>query len=938
MSPARRTPPKLRALAVLFLACATALGVASACSDDERAPGAHWQQEAGVGGGGNTPCTDGASKKCGITIGEHEGVLTCYEGTQICNAGTWSACGDGEVVSRAGGGDRGTASSPQAFGPPSPCSNNPCDPYCQAYNEDPDANVAADGGPLYDWPTGIITGYPAGLVDKGLKQPCSTGLDCQFNHYCEQPITGNACEHSKCMTGGGLTATCDSCVSEICAADPSCCKQPYVHSCGHNPCLEGARLKSSCDPCVQQICAVDPYCCNIYWDQICVSEVASICNLACPLDKPGSWSQACLDKVGTVCAAKCGTPSAPACAHDACSVGAPLDKGCHACVAKICLTDPACCSSDWSAACVQKVQNVCGMSCPINMQGSPPENGQCRPWLPGQTDPTCPGIDLAAGVPCTGTIPVCNHGNTTAPAGIRLIHFPANSKQYPKCNPDQSHPQMVQCFTDKPIPPGECISVTNCPQLIGNREIMVNPAGPGHVAECTCKDNWTLYSGGTCAPVNCTSGYAKAVFKPLNLYFIVDKSGSMSGSKWSGTSSGLKKFFQAPGSAGLGTALEFYPLASGGSFGDGCPGAACAPAACANPMVTLGTLTNQPAPADAQEQKLVAAVDAVAPGGGTPLHPALDGALAWAIARSQANPNQTHAVVLVSDGDPSECNTSGPAIMGLAADAYNTAAIKTYVVGMDGANIAALDQIAAAGGTGKSFVIIGNNANGIEQQLISTFQAISAAHVSCSFTLPAPGTFDPSDISVTFTASNGATSILPQRTTANSCGTGWYFDSNTNPTTIVVCPATCAAAKADSGSSISVNVGCPKQFTQTVFSQQYEAICPTGSAPIWGYFAYDTVTPSDSNIVFRARTANTQAELGGATSKLLTVAKASPNTQLCPLSGPAPCPVDLYLKLGVPDVRYPFMEFSMELNPSSDKLSTPSINSWNLTYSCPPAE
>jgi hypothetical protein len=938
MPPARPTLSLVRALAAFVIGGAAVVGVVSACSDDERAPSAGWQQEGGIGGGAGTPCVDGASQKCAITIGEHEGVLTCYEGSQTCNAGTWGACSDGTVVSRPGRDNRGPGSSTQAFSPPSPCSNNPCDPYCQAYNEDPDSGLSADGGPLYDWPTGIITGYPAGLVDKGLKQPCSTGLDCQFNHYCEHPITGNACEHSKCMTGGGLTPTCDPCVGEICAADPSCCKQPYVHSCAHNPCLEGGKLKSSCHPCVASICALDSYCCSVYWDQLCVNQVANVCGLTCPLDKPGAWSQSCVDKVQTVCAAQCGTPSAPACAHDACAEGAALDASCHACVGKICLSDPYCCTTEWDATCVQQVQSVCDSTCPINMQGTPPEDGHCRPWLPGQTDPNCPGIDLAAGVPCTGTIPVCNHGNTTAPAGIRLIHFPANSKQYPKCNPDQTHPQMVECFTDQPIPPGQCISVTNCPQLIGNREIMVNPMGPGHVAECTCKDNWTLFSGGTCAPVNCTSGYSKAVFKPLNLYFTVDKSGSMSGSKWSGASGGLKKFFQDPGSAGLGVALEFYPLAAGGSFGDGCPDAACAAAPCANPMVALGTLTNMPAPTDTQEQSLVAAVDAVAPGGGTPTHPALGGALAWAIARSQTNPNQTHAVVLVSDGDPSECDTNALALIALAADAYDNSAIRTYVVGMDGANLALLDQIAAAGGSGKSFVIVGNNANSIEQQLIATFQSISAASVSCSFLLPAPGTFDKNDISVTFSASNGGTSILPQRAGASGCGNGWYFDDNTNPTKIIVCPDSCAAAKADSGSSISVNIGCPKQFTQTVFTQDYEAVCPTGTAPIWGYFAYDTVTPSDSNIVFRARTAKTQAELAGASYKSLAIAKASPDTQLCPLSGPAPCPVDMYVKLGVPDVRHPFMQFAIELNPSTDKLSTPSINSWNFTYSCPPAE
>ncbi|HEX6839047.1 MAG TPA: S53 family peptidase [Polyangia bacterium] len=52
-------------------------------------------------------------------------------------------------------------------------------------------------------------------------------------------------------------------------------------SCTHSICSTGSRLVSGCDPCATQICAVDGYCCRWAWDNICVSEVSSVCGQTC---------------------------------------------------------------------------------------------------------------------------------------------------------------------------------------------------------------------------------------------------------------------------------------------------------------------------------------------------------------------------------------------------------------------------------------------------------------------------------------------------------------------------------------------------------------------------------------------------------------------------------------------------------------------------------
>ena len=183
---------------------------------------------------------------------------------------------------------------------------------------------------------------------------------------------------------------------------------------------------------------------------------------------------------------------------------------------------------EWTDACVDLVASTCDATC-----GMPEDQGTgvCTPWYPGQTDPTCSGVDLAVGIPCDDNVPVCNHGTETAPAGVRIIHFPANSNQYPKCDPDQTHPQMYECFTQEEIPPGTCIDVTTCPHLVGNREIMVNPEGSDHVDECSCLDNWSLFSGGQCGAPVCSGGTNVATLKsrPIDIIVSVDNSGSMQG-------------------------------------------------------------------------------------------------------------------------------------------------------------------------------------------------------------------------------------------------------------------------------------------------------------------------------------------------------------------------------------------------------------------------
>ncbi len=902
-------------------------------------------QESSDAGALGAPCGNpGEVRRCGFPLDNHAGVLTCYVGTQTCSDGVWSACTGGDAIVKESpeGFPEGPASTFAAITSSVSCPNNPCDPSCQVFNEHPDASVVAEAGKTsIVWPGGSLTGIPSGLVNQGLKEPCATGADCQFNRSCQAPVTGSGCAHSKCLRGTGLASACDSCVASICATKPGCCAKGYTTTCSHDPCSTGGRLKSTCDTCVAKVCAKDSYCCSKSgaWDSQCVGEIPTYCGLTCPLGVAGTWDQSCVDAVATTCDATCDTPVAATCYHSMCSTGTALQPDCHECVAKICAKDPSCCIMDWDSTCVGYVDSVCNEDCPSDMLTLPSEDGTCQPWLPGQTDSSCSGIDLAGGIPCDTKIPVCNHGTKEAPAGIRVVHFPANSGQYPKCAPDQSHPQMKECFTTQPIAPGTCVTA-NCPELNGNREVMVNPPGTAHLDECSCQDNWTLYSSGnSCVEPVCSGSSAQAVFRNVNLLFVIDRSGSMLGAKWTAVTGALKGFFQSSNSAGLRVALEAFPLASGGSRGDGCAptSGTCSSSLCANPMVPAAGLTTAASPTDAQEKKLIDGLAAASPPeGGTPSYPALDGALTWAENGLASAPSDVFSVVFVSDGEPTWCNTDTLAIGKLALARFQSKGIRTYSIAMDGADITFMNRVANAGGTGSAFVIDPNKDMGA--QLAAVFQAIAKDQAPCSFDIVNAENIDPTDAKVVYyPGSGGAAVTLSRLANSAACGKGWYYNSALAPTTAYLCPETCSTIQADLTAKMSLEFGCRKPYANKLYSKVYQGSCPADATVQWGLFTYVAHTPADSKVEFRARTASTEAGLAMQLFRPVATAARTPvDTQTCSLFGPSGvCPVSMYNKLGgLPDARRSYLEVQTELYPSSNLVETPALDSWEVTFSC----
>jgi hypothetical protein len=629
-----------------------------------------------TGTGGNVfqppgPCEDGDTRDCHQVLGQQGSVVSCYDGTQTCSDGVWGECIDGTVrVTPA----PAQLPQPYTFADAGGCGNNPCDPTCQVFGVD----AGPDGDSLTipqnsagaTWTTGSISSLasaPGGLVKKGLLPNCTSAYDCQFDFKCTNPAVAS-CTHSKCATGAALTAGCDppqstgptGCVAEICAAgkDPACCKAPFsLTGCSKTPCTAGGGAPLGC---------LD----------VTLAAVITSVTTGTPSCLT-NWTQACVDKYRKLSGAGCG----------------------------------------WDAQCVKEVGTICGVDCAED-DGS----GVCVPRLANEKDPNCSGVDLTLGIPCDDGIPVCNHGQADLPSQqIRLWFYPANSGHIPAGSPTGS-PSPTECLVTKAIPAGKCVNVstTECPFNGTNKEIIVNPqngSSPAPIAECFSDNNWTLYSGGAACGAPVCAGAAVATTQvPINMYVLLDRSGSMGDkppnppgntlTKFQIVKAALTTFFDDPEAAGTHIYFRGFPDVSESSP---------AGKACIDQNATCNA-TNQATEvtACATPQKITTLPDATLDSyvngltntsHGTPSYIALAGGVQWGINYKMAHPSEAVAVVYVTDGAPSSggCSTKAWDAAAAAASA-KAAGVPVFALGMYDTNASQtakdflyLDPVASAG-------------------------------------------------------------------------------------------------------------------------------------------------------------------------------------------------------------------------------------------------
>ena len=117
-----------------------------------------------------------------------------------------------------------------------------------------------------------------------------------------------------------------------------------------------------------------------------------------------------------------------------------------------------------------------------------------------------------------------------------------------------------------------------------------------------------------------------------------------------------------------------------------------------------------------------------------------------------------------------------------------------------------LDVLAWNGGTDKAIVVDTVDPTKTRAAMLDALARIRGT-IGCDFPIPSANEpIDPFKVNVTL-STDGQSSGLAYDP---SCGTtsGWHYDAPDAPHRIVLCPTTCAAARADAAADLEVTVGC----------------------------------------------------------------------------------------------------------------------------------
>lgn len=1074
-----------------------AVGLTLACGDGEAAlppPPPVPTIDTEVGRVPLTPaCVEGAVEPCHEMLGEHEGIVSCYEGTRTCVGGVFGACLDGESYQvvrsdSADGESDGSGLRPLAFSTASKCTNNPCNAYCREFNEAPDLGLAPEPDPLRPplstWITGDLSDYPPEWVVVGNREPCQVAGDCQFNTECTDPSFGS-CSHSVCANGESLAPGCSRCTDTVCALNPDCCT--VAPACAHDPCEagSGAPLDRTCDTCVDAVCALHPECCDVSWNDACVAYVATEC---APLGQACSCPSGSIEADGT-----CYVASDDArdwfSARDACGVygfgwnliavddeaengvalglansngfndtwlggletgidqwtwqstgelffvsdalggllqgtytyenfadsepelgvqgrglamepdgewhDAPLSfETSYICEGPKNRLGPPKSAYSWGPTCVALAARACGVSCAENAALG---LGACTARVPTDLDETCPQFDLALGATCEAgglpQVPVCNHGQVSAPAGLRLVHLPIG--QIGNAAPDLG--DAGDCVLSEAIPPGRCVSVTDCPGLTADRALLVNPVdGAQNAAECRFDDNWTIYQPLPCRAATCESGVydaaqVRATDCSIELQNPLGVDPTLArvtvGTSVPEPDCGANEVRWGASCYFFSNDVETWDAAQ-----DRCRGRGAG-----WDLVAL----NSPA-----EQAWVASL-------GDPSRDTqigfndkdIEGDHVWSNGSCRVYSNWDASSAQPNNTPPGseQCARMTSAAGGAWEDTACNDGQHPFVCEgpvLDVRGGCASGQIAGPDGSCYSFERGGRSFDDARSSCQSmgpgwrlvvidnaTTNDFVTSLVNCTPTWlnNPPGAYahwqpaESVDLSnppfidevgfwhatpdgvLRATLCQGppvatGAPVLTQVNDDTECTADdqFYFVGNAlAPEKLVLCGGTCVAAASVPGRRIEVEIPCAPPAppaAETLHEVIYgevdpatgESLCPS-SQPQWDFLYYDTVTPADSRIEFEIRTGATTAEFDANVSSFIRVGEAHAvptDTQRCEV-GPqgSGCPIDLFEALTddgrAPQV--PYLQLLVRLIPGTNG-EGPVVRDWKVRFSCPPAQ
>jgi hypothetical protein len=353
--------------------------------------------------------------------------------------------------------------------------------------------------------------------------------------------------------------------------------------------------------------------------------------------------------------------------------------------------------------------------------------------------------------------------------------------------------------------------------------------GDGAASTNTTSGDAALDPDAACAQAN-----AQATLKPVDMFIMFDASISMGpgdcdvgdsvASPWCYAINALSSYLKGASSTGSAAALQFFGQGGGPASSN-----ACTTGAGFDVSVVPGGASGYTAlPSSAFDS----ALDGAGPNQYTPLEAAIRGIVKFTSNPSNRRAGRTTIGVLITDAStPLDCSTNWSTMAGLLQSHTTSTGIKTYVIGMNGANFTNLETLAQGGGGAEHPDVVGaatdacgngsgpcrhwNAGNGTTgAPLVEALKQIQGLAVGCSFAIPTPeggGTIDPNQVRVEYRANGtGAPASFARVSDAPGCTAsgGWYYDSNANPTTVNLCPSSCKTIQGDGNAKVDVLFGC----------------------------------------------------------------------------------------------------------------------------------
>lgn len=316
----------------------------------------------------------------------------------------------------------------------------------------------------------------------------------------------------------------------------------------------------------------------------------------------------------------------------------------------------------------------------------------------------------------------------------------------------------------------------------------------------------------------CASSTLKAEGLPLRMVLVIDRSGSMcqlndqdngrncadSKSRWLQAVSALTTFAASPESKGI--TADVIPFPAAGSADQ------CSDQSYQTPVAatvefpdTAGNLGRQLKNATPN------------PNGQTPTEVAMDGASQYAERLARENAGKARvAIVIATDGEPQGCGDFGSIEPAAQHAARIRDRVPTYVIGVGGNRLAALDTLAASGGTSKAVLVDTSDPTKVSAKLGVALAQIRGSALGCQFKLPVSGDGKDADakrVNVKITGADGKTKRLGYDE-ACAKGTGWRYDNPANPTEIELCTGACGEVKVDTKARIDVELGCATEVVK----------------------------------------------------------------------------------------------------------------------------